>query len=88
MAISPGDIRTSEPGSLNRNPQLARGEVQIECSQGAISVHQEGPWVEVTAVRGIAGRQAQLAIMDAEELDAFIKLLQDARQRLTGPSTP
>lgn len=82
MPITPGDVRTSETGSLNRNPQLARGEIQIECCKGAISVHREGPWVEVTAVRGIAGRRAQIAVLDAEELDVFIDLLEKAREGL------
>ena len=72
------------------NRQLTEGEVQFESLQGAVSARlwpadfrpDFPPCVEVCCVRGIQGRQAQVAILDGEALDAFITYLQDLRSKL------
>lgn len=79
-------LRTNVKGSENRNPQLADGEIQVECSRGAVSVCLDTAparggteTVTVCTVRGLPGRQAQIVEMDLDELDAFLAVLQKAR---------
>lgn len=77
-------IRTGAKDDPDRNPQLAPDEKQIECSRGALSVYQApfSPTVRVMAVRGIPSRQAQVAELNAEEMDAFIAMLVEVRGRM------
>jgi len=75
------------------NKQLAKGEVQIEDIQGAVSVHKaqaQGrvvgapPGVQITTVRGWYGRKAQMAILSREGVDALIEELQRVRDEVFG----
>jgi hypothetical protein len=66
------------------NKQLALGETQFESVQGAVSTQLFKGYkvVRITTVRGIEGRKAQMAELDAEGLDAFIAHLQELRKEL------
>jgi hypothetical protein len=76
-------IRTGAKDDPDRNPQLAATEKQLECSRGALSVFQTSPsTVRVMAVRGIPGRQAQVAEMNTEEMDVFIAMLVEVRNQM------
>jgi len=77
-------IRTGAKDDPDRNPQLAASEKQIECLRGALSVYVApfSSTVRVMAVRGVPGRQAQVAELNVEELDAFISMLVEVRRQL------
>lgn len=63
------------------NRQLRENELQIESVQGAISAYPSGGANQVTicTVRGLAGRKAQIAVLDKEALSKFIEILQELR---------
>lgn len=69
------------------NRQLAKGEVQIEDIQGAISVSRGSTYdreagVTVCTVRGIPSRKAQFAVLSQEGVDKLIEELTRVRDEV------
>lgn len=70
------------------NPQLVPGELQLECDRGAVSVMDEGGYALLTVVRGVAGRKAQVARLDRDQLITLVGLLRGTVERIDRAAAP